>query len=316
MEIKKAVFVEPGHSADDEGVSLSATPASEDKAEVATASAADDKKQPAIVIEVKKDPIFATTMTQPQGQSKQPLKAGGRSNNDSDIDDAIGEEDEIDVDETQAMLEAKNNLPAVTSTASSSNHEQFTEHRVNAVVSQPPKEQQQQQQYAQHQVQHHQQVQQQQQAQLAQQVLNAHQEQTQLSNVHQQHGGAVAAASQQNYNSSSTSATSDHQYFYQQMQVGPSIPTTRKPPQQLPAFGHPLANVLPQQQQTAVSQQQQLQATSAPAPPSRRTAPLRTLREKERDVVVTHQDINGVNTVALKELDVQMTQMSGYETYV
>ena len=28
MEIKKAVFVEPGHSADDEGVSLSATPVS------------------------------------------------------------------------------------------------------------------------------------------------------------------------------------------------------------------------------------------------------------------------------------------------
>merc|ERR1719412_3101911 len=103
----------------------------------------------------------------------------------------------------------------------------------------------------------------QQQAQLAQQVLNAHQEQTQLSNVHQQH--AAVAASQQNYNSSS--ATSDHQYFYQQMQVGPSIPTTRKPPQQMPAFGHPLANVLPQQQQTAVQQ-----ATSAPAPPSRRTA--------------------------------------------
>lgn len=97
----------------------------------------------------------------------------------------------------------------------------------------------------------------------------------------------------------------------------------------MPAFGHPLANVLPpiqQQQQTAVPiQQQQAQTTTAtsatavpqpPAPPSRRTAPLRTLREKERDVVVTHQDINGVNTVALKELDVQMTQMSGYETYV
>jgi len=75
------------------------------------------------------------------------------------------------------------------------------------------------------------------------------------------------------------------------------------------------------QQQTAVPiQQQQAQLTqqtvAPPLPPTRRTAPLRTLREKERDVVVTHQDINGVNTVALKELDVQMTAMSGYETYV
>ena len=66
MEIKKAVFVEPGHSADDEGVSLSATPASEDgKAEVApttsTATASTEKKQgPAVVVEVKEDPVFAT----------------------------------------------------------------------------------------------------------------------------------------------------------------------------------------------------------------------------------------------------------------
>ena len=69
MEIKKAVFVEPGHSADDEGVSLSATPASEDgKAEVApttsTATASTEKKQgPAVVVEVKEDPVFATIGT-------------------------------------------------------------------------------------------------------------------------------------------------------------------------------------------------------------------------------------------------------------
>ena len=237
-------------------------------------------------------------------------------------DDAIGEEDEIDDDETQAMLEAKNNLPAVTSTASSSNHEQFTEHRVNAVVSQPPKEQQQQH-LLQSQQQHHQNpppthgVQPQQ---LTQQLPPlALPQQSAVS--HQLQPAQQQQQPTQNYNSS-TNATSDHQYFYQQMQVGPSIPTTRKPPQQLPAFGHPLANVLPPlQQQTAVPiQQQQAQLTqqtaAPPLPPTRRTAPLRTLREKERDVVVTHQDINGVNTVALKELDVQMTAMSGYETYV
>ena len=65
MEIKKAVFVEPGHSADDEGVSLSATPASEDgKAEVApttsTAASTEKKQGPAVVVEVKEDPVFAT----------------------------------------------------------------------------------------------------------------------------------------------------------------------------------------------------------------------------------------------------------------
>ena len=91
-----------------------------------------------------------------------------------------------------------------------------------------------------------------------------------------------------------------HQYFYQQMQVGPSIPTTRKP--QIPAFGHPLANVLPPQ-------------PSQPLPPQ----PLQGhgARTKDSVTTVTHQDINGVNTVALKDLDhAQMTQMSGYETYV
>ena len=39
------------------------------------------------------------------------------------------------------------------------------------------------------------------------------------------------------------------------------------------------------------------------------------------DVVtaVTHHDINGMNavsTVAVKDVDVQMTSLSGYETYV
>ena len=98
-----------------------------------------------------------------------------------------------------------------------------------------------------------------------------------------------------------------HHHFYQQMQMGPSIPTTYNPAtsnprsNQLPAFGHPLAQVLPQQPalpQRSLPAQQQL---------------LRPLREK--DVLVTHnQDINGVNTVALK--DMEMTNISGYETYV
>ena len=44
-------------------------------------------------------------------------------------------------------------------------------------------------------------------------------------------------------------------------------------------------------------------------------------RETTKDIVtaVTHHDINGMNavsTVALKDIDVQMTALSGYETYV
>ena len=85
MEIKKAVFVEPGHSADDEGVSLSATPASEDKAEVAVTSSNE---------KVKGDPIFATVVmkvieekrAQSQLESKQSQQGQprGRSNNPHD----------------------------------------------------------------------------------------------------------------------------------------------------------------------------------------------------------------------------------------
>ena len=254
VEIKKAVFVE--NNSADEGVSLSATPASEDNAGAASASAptsnagpeSNNEKKLSVVLDINKKVV------------------------DTNHDDVIGEEPEDDeddpeADETRAMLEAKHNVPpaGLTSTASSSNHEQFTEHRVNAVVSQPPPE-----------------------------ALAA---------------SAVAA----HFNNASS--TSDHQYFYQQMQPGPSMPTTRKSP--MPAFGHPLANVLPQQNQNT----QDGPLPVGPTPPKqlpvqaqRRTAPLRTLREK--DVVVTHQDINGVNTVALKDLDVQMTQMSGYETYV
>ena len=45
------------------------------------------------------------------------------------------------------------------------------------------------------------------------------------------------------------------------------------------------------------------------------------LGRNSKDVVtaVTHHDINGMNTVstvAVKDVDVQMTSLSGYETYV
>ena len=82
VEIKKAVFVEPGHSADDEGVSLSATPASEDKAEVAVTSTNE---------KVKGDPIFATVVCkvieEQRAEKSKPSQQGqprGRSNNPHD----------------------------------------------------------------------------------------------------------------------------------------------------------------------------------------------------------------------------------------
>ena len=116
MEIKKAVFVE--NNSADEGVSLSATPASEDAGEAAataapTASTSNNK--PVIEVVSEKD----------------------------SLQDELGQDEDIeDDDESKAMLET--NPPQrphqLTSTASSSNHEPFTEHRVNAVVSQPPKE--------------------------------------------------------------------------------------------------------------------------------------------------------------------------------
>ena len=108
MEIKKAVFVE--NNSADEGVSLSATPASDENA------ASEAKK--AVVVDFKKESI--------------------------EEDDALGEDEEdgdIEDNERKAMLEATiEKQPHITSTASSSNHDQFTEHRVNAVVSQPPRE--------------------------------------------------------------------------------------------------------------------------------------------------------------------------------
>ena len=113
MEVKKAVFVE--NNSADEGVSLSATPASEDAAveNAAQQTASTSNKKPAIEVVSEKD----------------------------SLKDDIGLDDDED-EETKAMLEqppAVAAKPQITST-SSSNHEPFTEHRVNAVVSQPPKE--------------------------------------------------------------------------------------------------------------------------------------------------------------------------------
>ena len=120
MEIKKAVFVE--NNSADEGVSLSATPASEDAGEAAAATT-------------------ATAPTASTSNNKKPV-IEVVSEKDS-LQDELGQDEDIeDDDESKAMLET--NPPQrphqLTSTASSSNHEPFTEHRVNAVVSQPPKE--------------------------------------------------------------------------------------------------------------------------------------------------------------------------------
>lgn len=213
MEIKKAVFVE--NNSADEGVSLTATPASEDGGEAEKA----ENHKPVTV-------------------------ANEKTCSDEDEIDEANEDD--DIDETKAMLSCSK-AAVVTSTASSSNHDAFTEHRVNAVVSQPPKEQ------------------------------------------------------PQNF----SDPLQSHHHFFQQMQMGPSIPTTYNS-RPHPAFGHPLAQVLPPHPHP-----------SMPLRSGRSNMqPLRTLREKDVVTAVTHQDVNGVNTVALKDIDVQMSAVSGYETYV
>ena len=105
---------------------------------------------------------------------------------------------------------------------------------------------------------------------------------------------------------------------------GPSLPTTLgsvstgigrtgiQPPssggfQMMAAHNHPILPPTP------------------PMPPQRSaplTSPRTHVRETTKDIVtaVAHSDINGlssaVNTVALKDIDIQLTALSGYETYV
>ena len=95
----------------------------------------------------------------------------------------------------------------------------------------------------------------------------------------------------------------------------PSLPALR--PHSV-LMHHPLAQVLPP---GAPGQLRTAAAGSAP-PRSVQQQQQRTQVRGEKDVVtaVTHQDVNGVsavtNTVTLKDIDVQMTALSGYETYV
>ncbi len=125
-----------------------------------------------------------------------------------------------------------------------------------------------------------------------------------------------------------------HQHFYQQMQIhsGPSLPTTYATPASAaammrphhPAFGHPLAHVLPTQGNPLqqVVQVPQRHSARAGGPGGGGVPPDSGGGGGKPDPVitaVTHQDINGMtaaNTVAVKDMDMQMTALSGYETYV
>ena len=112
-------------------------------------------------------------------------------------------------------------------------------------------------------------------------------------------GGSSGPSSESHHSTSINAATHIDNYR------SSAIP----PHHSILAQTHPLAHVLP---------------ASPPLPPQR-SVPLRSprtnLRETTKDIVtaVTHQDINGVsavNTVALKDIDVQLSALSGYETYV
>lgn len=117
---------------------------------------------------------------------------------------------------------------------------------------------------------------------------------------------------------------------------GPPSPVQIRQPIQQQHHQNPHQQIQHQlQQQLAMQEQYQYQqpqhqhyqlrhSSSPPMPPQRSvplTSPRTHLRETTKDIVtaVTHSDINGVsavNTVALKDIDVQMTAISGYETYV
>jgi hypothetical protein len=124
-----------------------------------------------------------------------------------------------------------------------------------------------------------------------------------------------------------TNPSIEKQYQQQQQHGG-------YPQQQHGGGGHvgPAAPVSPDRstpllRQAGLSAREVSQGVMPPMPPigHGRAAPMASprthLRETTKDIVtaVTHHDINGLNavsTVALKDIDVQMSALSGYETYV
>jgi TolA-binding protein len=205
---------------------------------------------------------------------------------------------------------------------------QKNEHRVDAVISCPPRDinspdgahswqrQEQHQQQQQHYVaEHHRQQQQ-------PQYFNPQQERVvQELQQHIQHHNMQQQQQQQQQQQNR------HQFQFQDncrsLQFsGPSLPTTLGSV----STGIGRTGVIPHPNSGYPSLHNHPTMPSTPPMPPQRSAPLTSprthLRETTKDIVtaVAHSDINGmssaVNTVALKDIDIQMTALSGYETYV
>ena len=342
VEVKKAVFVE--NTSQDEGVSLSATPGSSNadqqvvnsnpaSANNPASNAGKDVSKEAVEcntsdkgatpIDEQDDDALDTSISNNKPTMAQQISRQGNSNIVQQGNHSIGE----NIDEQKlATLNATSGVlsnPGTTGAVLRQN-----EHLVDAVISHPPHTdispsapflqpqdgttpfvqppqyiqqrhqgindgyhvQQQQQQFYQHQQQH-----------------TAHsysKQQTTLGpsihNLQSIAGGSSGGPSSDDRHQSTSIINADN------YRTSSSIPPSHH---SILAQTHPLAHVLP---------------ASPPMPPQR-SIPLRSprtnLRETTKDIVtaVTHQDINGVsavNTVALKDIDVQLSALSGYETYV
>ncbi len=315
--MKKAVFCE--NTSQDEGVSLSATPGSSSnetsQMPAAAASgkaagggaesskAAEAAAEAAVEVKNSSDAEDAVD-TAPPGEAKAesekgtPAKGASKENPGPTPVEAVAtvaavEQENVPPQKAQQKL-VQQQQP-VGAQASGLNLEvgrRQNEHLVDAVISNPPQAPMMQQQQQQQQQHYHQRM----------QPHQGHQQQQHFHHHHQQQQQQLLLQQQL------------HQQQLQQQQL------------QQQQLQHQ-QNLLRQQQQQHPSVPPPLYSTAMlPAPQPQRSAPLTSPRTHVRDAtkdivtaVTHHQDVNGVNavnTIALKDIDVQMSALSGYETYV
>ena len=204
---------------------------------------------------------------------------------------------------------------------------QKNEQRVDAVISCPPRDlhspdgvshhwqqQQQQQQHQQYIVEHHRHQHNPQQDRVVQELQHHIQHSMQQQQQHQQ-----PQLLQQQNRYQYQPPYHDHSRLPQFS--GPSLPTTLGSV----STGIGRTGVMPPSGYPMATHNHPIMPPTPPMPPQRSaplTSPRTHIRETTKDIVtaVAHSDINGmssaVNTVALKDIDIQLTALSGYETYV
>ena len=351
VEVKKAVFVE--NTSQDEGVSLSATPGSSNaeqqvvnsnptasnntggvtgKEAIKEAVECNSSDKGATPNEEHNEPMIESSLSNNKPSSAQKAPQHGISNNNPQNNHRHSEvSDEQVVSSHNSTSGAANNPGTVL---------KHNEHLVDAVISHPPHSDiNSSAPFMQHQD--------------GNPTYVAHENVLPQKYIQQRHqgigevqgstGGYQLQQQQQQFYQHQQHQHTAHSYSKQQTTLGPSIHNLQSiaggggsnegshhqttsinnnaapnldnyrsmqpPHHSILAQTHPLAHVLP----------------GSPPMPPQRSVPLRSprtnLRETTKDIVtaVTHQDINGVsavNTVALKDMDVQLSALSGYETFV